>query len=310
MVFEKENLDTETLSSELFTSLFASIAQEESVSISQNQRWSYQKRMQNGKFITCKAPFGYDLIDGKYLMINETEQGIVRWIFNNYLSGMPIPDIADALTNLGIYTRDGRKHWVSSTVRYILRNEKYIGDSLLQKTYATEGFPSRKVRNKGQRAQYYVKNSHSPIIERETWKAAQMLLDQRCPPQCKAGRYPLTLKIYCGQCGASFKRRMTKKGHVYWTCRSHDQDKGTCRMGRIAEEDIYGVFIRIFNILKINIHTVLWPMLDQLEALEQGMCRSNPVLREIDREVAELAGRNLTLQRLRGEELIDTGNVL
>lgn len=307
VLFEKENLNTGTLSSELFTSLFASMAQEESVSISQNQRWSYQKRMRSGEFITCKAPFGYELLEGKRLAVNESEWEFVRWIYTRYLSGMPMLDIADAMTNMGIPTREGSARWSIKTVRYILRNEKYMGDSLLQKTYATEGFPSRKVRNRGQRGQYYVENSHPPIIDRETWEKVQALMDRRCPPQIETGRYPLTLKISCGQCGESFKRRVTKKGRVYWVCRSHDRDKDACPIGRIAEEDIYVAFTHIYNTLKANLRIILWPVLDQLEALEQAVRRSNPRLRNIDREVMDLAGRNLTLQRLRGEGLIDAG---
>lgn len=92
--FEKENIDTGTLTSELMVSVSASLAQQESVSISQNQRLSYQRRMERGEFITCKAPFGYRMPDGKNLEIYEDEARLVRQIFDSYLQGKSTLDIA------------------------------------------------------------------------------------------------------------------------------------------------------------------------------------------------------------------------
>lgn len=104
--FEKENIDTATMSGEMMTALFASFAQAESESISGNMRWSYQRRMQSGEFITCKAPFGYRLRNGT-LEIEESEAEIIRLIFNRYLSGHSAADIASEITSLGVPTRDG-----------------------------------------------------------------------------------------------------------------------------------------------------------------------------------------------------------
>ena len=87
IVFEKENIDTGTLTSELMVSVSASLAQEESISISKNQRMSYQRRMERGEFITCSAPFGYQIVDGKNLTIVEDQAKIVKWIFAAYLRG-------------------------------------------------------------------------------------------------------------------------------------------------------------------------------------------------------------------------------
>ena len=85
--FEKENIDTGTLTTELMVSVSGSLAQQESVSISQNQRMSYQRRMERGEFITCTAPFGYRMPNGKNLAIEETEAKVVQWIFQSYLDG-------------------------------------------------------------------------------------------------------------------------------------------------------------------------------------------------------------------------------
>lgn len=116
--FEKENIDTSTMSGEMMTALFASFAQAESESISGNMRWNYQRRMQSGEFITCKAPFGYHLKNGT-LEIKESEAKIVQQIFDMYLSGYSKADIAAEITKLGVPTRDGKQYWQQSSVTQI-----------------------------------------------------------------------------------------------------------------------------------------------------------------------------------------------
>lgn len=137
--FEEEKIDTSELSGELLTAIFAMLAQKESEAISERMRWSYQVRMRAGKFITCNAPLGYDLVEGK-LEINENEGQVVRYIFNQYLAGQSMEGIAKDLTRYGIPTRAGGPCWRMTAVGYILSNEKYVGDSLLQKSYTTKPF--------------------------------------------------------------------------------------------------------------------------------------------------------------------------
>ena len=136
--FEKEGIDTSRISSELMTALHAAFSQGESESISGNMRWSYQKRMERGEFNTYTAPVGYDLADGR-LVINEEAAPVIRWIFELYLSGSNTTEIADQLNlqqALGI-------HWQRGRIEYILRNERYAGDALLQKKYTTDTLPRR-----------------------------------------------------------------------------------------------------------------------------------------------------------------------
>ena len=96
--FEKENIDTKTLTTELMVSVSGSLAQQESMSISANQRMSYQRRMEKGEFIVCDAPYGYRMEDKKNLAIIPEEAATVRWIFDSYLNGHSMIWIADALT--------------------------------------------------------------------------------------------------------------------------------------------------------------------------------------------------------------------
>ena len=109
--FEKENINTETLTTELMVSVSGALAQQESISTSQNQRISYKRRMERGEFITCKAPYGYRIKDGKNLEIHEKEAAIIRLIFTRYLSGESTTEIAAALTDMGLRTRDGKEQW-------------------------------------------------------------------------------------------------------------------------------------------------------------------------------------------------------
>ena len=120
------------MSSEFLLALTGVQAQDESVSISGNMRWSYEKRMKSGDFITCRAPYGYDLVNGT-LVINETEAQVVKEIFEMFLLGISKPNIAKYLNSHGILPKHEKVPWSAVTVGYILRNERYIGDALLQK---------------------------------------------------------------------------------------------------------------------------------------------------------------------------------
>ncbi len=305
--FEKENIDTETLTTELMVSVFGSLAQEESISISQNQQWSYRKRMKNGEYITNIAPFGYRLIDGKRLEIIEDEAKIVRWIFNSYLSGMNMYEIADKLTEMGMPTTGGKPYWQYTTVNYLLHNEKYIGDSLVQKTCRTDVFPYKEVDNKGQKAQYYVENSHPAIISREIFERVQVLAKRRAP--CKGARhhnYPLSRIVVCGNCGSTFKHRQSRSGYVSWACRMHEEGKHKCEVGRIAETEIKHAFVRMYNKLRRHASIILYPMLSQMTALSDAAQRWNPKMLEINKALAQAMEENLLLSKLRAKSLIDT----
>ena len=161
--------DTDTLTTELMVSVSAALAQEESVSISKNQRISYQRRMERGEFITCYAPLGYRLVAGKNLEIVAEEAELVRWIFAQYLAGFSSKDIAFKLSEQRLKTAWGKDFWNEKTIQKILKNEKYIGDSLCQKTYTTSTFPFVRQYNHGNADQYYTEGTHPAIITKETF---------------------------------------------------------------------------------------------------------------------------------------------
>ena len=168
--FEEHNIDTKMVSSEMLTAVLAYCAQAESKSISRNMRWSIQKRMENGTFNTCRAATGFRL-SGDGLQVHPEEASVVCGIFEDYLRGMNTREIA---TRLNQEQALGRT-WSRRLVDYMLMNERYAGNALLQKKYRTETMPRIKKPNHGERPMYYVRNSNSAIVSQEMFEKASEL---------------------------------------------------------------------------------------------------------------------------------------
>lgn len=303
--FEKENINTETLTTELMVSVSGALAQQESVSIGQNQRQSYKRRMERGEFITCKAPYGYRLKDGKNLEICPEEAAVIRMIFTRYLSGKSTEEIAGELIAMGLRTRDGKEQWNVFSIAYILRNEKYIGDTLCQKTLATDSFPFVKKRNEGEKDQYYVTVTHPAIISQDDFERANRLLQRRSVAKGKTKQYPLSKIICCSRCGSIFSRKETKSGYVTWACRTHNYQAQKCPMGRIPEAEIYAAFVRMYNKLKRHEGIILKPALAQLRDLNDALQRDNPAMLTVNRAIAEESERSYNVNVLQAKGLLD-----
>lgn len=304
--FEKENIDTGTLTSELMVSVSASLAQEESISISKNQRMSYQRRMERGEFITCKAPFGYKIVNGKELEIIQEEADYVKWIFDSYLSGASMAWIAEQMTKTGLTSPDGKPAWQMSTIAYLLTNEKYMGDALCQKTFTT-AFPFIQQDNYGERDQYYVEHSHPAIISKDTFERVQKLLrrkGQRTNFQRKSS--PLTHKMNCGCCGSTMVRRFSRSGYVTWVCHRHDRKAADCPNGRISESSIHAAFLRMYRRLRTHDGIVLSPVLKQLDVLSDILHRDNPAMLALNTAIAATSEQSYHLIKLHTAGLLDT----
>ena len=304
--FEKENIHSETLTTELMVSVSGALAQQESVSISQNQQISYHRRMERGEFITCAAPLGYRLVGGKNLEIAEAETDIVRWIFDSYLAGHSAEWIAGEMTRRRIPTAWGRGIWREQTIRKILSNEKYIGDSLCRKSYTTDTFPYVRRMNKGNVDQYYTENSHPAIIDREAFEKAQILMrrrGRRASSQPK--EYPLSKKIICGECGSIFTRKVSRSGYTVWVCRKHDRRSSDCSVGRIAEYKFYAAFVRMYNKLKLHEGIILKPALGQLKDLNDALQQGNPAMLVVNRAIAEATEQSHNVTILQSKGILD-----
>lgn len=122
-------------------------------------------------------------------MIVEDEADMVRTIYSLYLEGYSSIQIADLLTKSGIPTVKGKDTWHSGSVLNILRNEKYCGDALCQKTVTVDFFTHKSVKNKDQEKQYFVEGHHVPIIDKEDWLLAQQIRTERRYIKRKARRH-------------------------------------------------------------------------------------------------------------------------
>ena len=264
IIFQKENIDTRSMDSEFLLTLFSSIAEEESQSISSNSKWAVQKRFQNGTFKYSKAPYGYDLVNGNFV-VNPEQAPIVKEIFRRALSGEGAIAIARDLNERGIPTgtkrRDGSDGiWNSSMILSMIKNVTYTGDVLMQKTYSGRDYRRRK--NTGERAQYYADAHHEGIIDHETFERAGASLKLRrkgAPPADSAdagrknptqNRYAFSGKLVCGCCGVRMKRITGRAGggkRHFWGCSAHTADLQACSMKREQEESLRNAFITMLN---------------------------------------------------------------
>lgn len=179
--FEKENLDTLDAAGELILTILSALAQDESRSISDNIRWTFQKKFQAGiPQVNLSRMLGYDKgADGEWV-INLKQAMVVRYIFERFVSGCSANRIAKELNAAGRFTVNG-KNWSSSTVLSVLRNEKYVGDVEMQKTVTKDFLTHRSVKNTGEAPRYYVKNHHAGIVERPVWERVQAILNRTWP---------------------------------------------------------------------------------------------------------------------------------
>ena len=301
ILFEKENIDTAFLSSELLLALSGAQAQEESVSISRNMRWSVERRMKNGTYLASSVPYGYELRNGA-LQICEREAETVRFIFRSFLSGIGKKDIADALNSSNTPKRFASDTWRINTIHYILTNERYIGDALLQKSYTTDTLPFTRKRNAGEKAQYYAENMNLPIIAKEDFEAVQKIIHGRTSSRSKQAEYALGKKIRC-KCGAAYTP-IRVNGKQYWGCLRHKLDAGLCDALRIPEAELFEAFITMVNKLRHLRASVILPAISQMERLQMKADGKFARIREIDREIAELSNKILVLARLNSKGIL------
>ncbi len=269
ILFEKENIHTGSMDSELMLSILSGLAENESASIAENVKWSIKRKVQNGTYKISCAPYGYDVMDG-HLVVNEEQAHIVRFIFCELLSGKGVLKITRDLNAKNIPPRKGGT-WSEATLRGMVKNEKYTGDALFQKTYTDEYF--NRHANDGEKDQFLIQNHHEPIISHEIFNAAQAVIAQRgkekgiVPKHPKyTNRYPFSGKIICGLCGGTFKRQThTNSRYKYaWCCTTHITDKGKCSIQYITESAFEFAFVTMMNKLIFGHKEILRPLLEDI----------------------------------------------
>ena len=238
--FEEQNIDSLSGDGELMLTILASFAQEESKSVSDNCKWRIRKDFSEGKPMNLMLMYGYRSENGK-IEIDLEEAAIVKRVFRSCLNGMGKGRITEALREQGVPCRLGGE-WQTETVGGILKNEKYTGDALLQKTYIENHLTKRKCFNRGELPQYYAESTHPAIIDHEMYEKVQVLIAERREKtnvqKDVTARYPFSGLIVCGCCGAHYHRR-TNPTRITWQCVTYlRRGKKHCAAKQIPEETL------------------------------------------------------------------------
>ncbi len=252
VLFEEQNINTLNMTSEFMIALYGSFAQAESESISKNVTWGVEKSFREGKVrYNYHNLYGYMKgEDGKPEIVPEQAK-IIKHIYNLYLDGLSMKRIANQLNEMFITTKQNGK-WTEGSIFSILRNEKYVGDALLQKTYTVDCITHKKAKNNGERAKYLVTDAHEAIIDRDTYNLVQQELAKRSSKRKKSdkaiteqgkysSKYALTEIMICAECGAAYRRQVWNihgRKCPVWRCISRiDNGKRYCKKSPSIHED-------------------------------------------------------------------------
>lgn len=302
--FEEHNIDTRMVSSEMLTSVIAACAQAESESISQNMKWSIQKKMQNGTYVASSVPFGFRRVNGN-LVIEEAEARYVRSAFSNYLAGKSTSDIAKEFTTQSAADPAlGSRKWSFQAIVEMLKNEKYIGDAMYQKTYMTDSLPRQCLRNRGERDRYYATDTHPGIIDRQSYDAVQHLLRQRSEKHVRhtVNTSPLDGRFICGKCGAGFRRKQNK-GNAVFSCMSHVQHLSSCDMPPIPEDAVIQAFLRLYDNLKHG--EILQFIQKTLSTIRSRKMLWSTDIVELNQRISDISSQSHKLSTLNRRGMVD-----
>lgn len=315
IIFEKEGINTIQVSSELLLTLFGALSQAESESISMNVKLGIRQSLKNGNVrFSYKTFLGYRKgTDGQPEIVPE-QADIVRRIYNDFLAGATYLEIAKRLTEEHVPTMGGGNRWFSERIKSILKNEKYKGDALLQKTYITDPISKRVKKNNGELPMYYVENSHPAIIERRIFDRVQEEIARRAGKKKVkqtgtktelgrySGKYALTEQLYCGECGTPYRRctwSRNGKKKIVWRCVSRlDYGKKYCKNSPSVEESrlhnaITAAITKKANSEEINIGGIM----DHIESFgsrrdTDGIIQRQRRISEIEKVIDDLARLN------------------
>lgn len=252
---------------ELVLTILSSVAQQESETISSHVKLGIKMKRERGELVGFNRCLGYSWnTETKKLDIIEEEADIVRYIFERYIQGVGSTVIARELNNAGYKSLNG-KLFRESSIRIILRNEKYKGDVLMGKTFTIDAISHKRVKNYGEEDMYYIDNHHEPIIEPEVFEKAQQIMEKRAVNR-RLGRgkdferyskkYAFSSMINCGFCNAIFIKRNWNAGkpnskRAWQCCTLVKKGKEFCHDTKgISEEIIENCFVEAYRLLFNN----------------------------------------------------------
>jgi len=317
--FEKENINTMDAKGEVLLTIMASLAQQESQSLSQNVKLGLQYRYQQGKVqVNHKRFMGYTKDEDGNLIIVPEEAEIIKRIYREYLEGQSLVGIGRGLEKDGIFTAAGKPRWRPETIKKILLNEKYIGDALLQKTFTVDFLTKKRVKNEGHVPQYYVENSHEAIIPKELFLQTQEELHRRSNiytgadknKRIYSSKYALSTITFCGDCGDIYRRvywNIHGRKEFVWRCVTRiEQGPEVCKNRTVKEAELYDAVMTAINrllaggdnmirILEENIHAIIG------DTTEYQISEINNLLEEKQKEIIKLANMGQGYEHLAEE---------
>jgi site-specific DNA recombinase len=256
--------------------------------------------------------YGYERGENDKPRVIPEQAAVVRRIFQSYLAGSSVPDIKRMLEAEGIAAAGGKPQWSVGALQYMLRNEKYCGDALLQKTFVENCISKKTRKNNGELPKYLVQNHHEAIIDRTLFEKVQAEIARRAGKrkvsdktsktgQSKySGRYALTELLICGNCGTPYKRvTWSKRGKkkIVWRCISR-LDYGTkyCKSSpTVDEERLQAAVLKAINTMMSNRERLIGILKTNLEITlsEKSSGATNPYaienrIRELQDSMMEL----------------------
>ncbi len=282
VIFEKENINTLETDSEMLITMMGAFAQAESESMSANIVWGKRQAMREGKTnVQYQHLYAYERgEDGQPRIIPEQAE-VVRQIYDSFLAGHSVRMIKKELENQGIPAAKGGTVWSEAAIRNILKNEKYCGDVLMQKTYTQDCISKKQIRNMGQLPMYLVQDNHEGIVSRDDFNAVKAEFARRnarrAPSQklaptgrsCYSAKYALTERLVCGECGTLYRRCVwTKRGQKFavWRCASR-VDYGTkyCHASpTLREEALQAAILSVINTVMSQRETLVGQIEDAM----------------------------------------------
>ena len=320
VLFEKENINTLTESSEFLITLFSSFAQAESESLSKNVSWGIRKSMEAGN-----VPMHYATLlgyrkgeDGNPEIVPE-EAETVRQIYRWYIKGYSLAQIQKELETRGTKNAKGNTKWARNTVQSILTNEKYIGNAILQKTYTVDCISKSVRKNNGELPMILVENHHAPIISKAVFQWVQSEMKRRASKrrvQQKSakteqgkysGKYALTERLICGECGTPYKRctwNIRGKRKIVWRCVSRlEFGKQYCHNSPTMEEaPLHHAITAAINQYAVQ-KSAETSALNLLEMVISGNDQGGKTIAQLQQEVLTITGEQERLLELLLEDM-------
>lgn len=262
--FEEQNIDTLKSDSELYLVIYAGFAQSESESISKNITWTHRKNFEEGKVsFVYNRMLGYRKGEDGNPEIVPEEAVVVKRIFDMYLSGKTTDEIAQIMQNEKPTFPNKKLDFSKSMIIRMLKNEKYCGDAILQKTVTIDPISKKRKNNEGEAPMWLVENNHPAIISREDFNKVQEESARRkakSPVSKKTAitasgrysRYALSEVLICGECGSRYKRvtwNIRGKRRIVWRCISRlDYGKKYCTDSvTVDEKALQEAIVRALN---------------------------------------------------------------